>query len=104
MKKKDFMSKFTEENIKLIETWKGYLDNGHYGNAKSIVDTYNEVFEGERQKQPYTSCGGCLRRCVMTMWNALEEHKKAQVVEEPKQEEPIVVEEPKPKKRTAKQS
>lgn len=66
---------FNQENISKIIKWKEYVDNGHYGSSKDIVDTYNEVFDGIKQKQPYTSCGSCLRRCVMTMFNAYQEYK-----------------------------
>lgn len=60
-----------EEDKKLIKTWKSYIDNGHYGNSRDIVDMYNKVFEGVRQKQPYTTCGSCLRRCVKLMYEEL---------------------------------
>lgn len=102
------MPKFTDENIVKIEKWKSYIDNGHYGNSKDIVDTYNEVFEGEKQKQAYTSCGSCLRRCVMTMYNALQEYNSTKevlevtTVDEPTVEdakEEITVETPKSSKK-----
>lgn len=71
------MANFTEENIYKIEKWVEYINNGHYGNARDIVDTYNSVFDGVKQKQNYTNCGSCLKRCVITMNNALNEYRQS---------------------------
>lgn len=76
-----------EEDRKIIKTWKSYIDNGHYGNSRDIVDMYNKVFEGVRQKQPYTTCGSCLRRCVKLMYEELvrqetDEQNKLQALQE----------------------
>lgn len=65
---------FNEENIKKIVAWKDYIDHGHYGDAKDIVDTYNQVFSGMRQVQTYTTCGSCLRRYVMNMWGEYQQY------------------------------
>lgn len=76
---------FTEENIELIKKWMEYLSNGHFGNARDIVDTYNTVFKDIKQKQNYTNCGSCLRRYVKEMFNALtvyEENNKAEEIKE----------------------
>lgn len=78
--------KIKEEDKKLIKTWKSYIDSGHYGNSRDIVDLYNKVFEGVRQKQPYTTCGSCLRRCVKLMYEELlrqetEEKNKLQALQ-----------------------
>lgn len=79
---------FNEEIIKNVKAWKTYIDNGHFGNSRDIVNAYNTVFEGIKQKQPHTTCGSCLRRCVRMMYEALlqyekelEEEHKAQVLE-----------------------
>lgn len=77
---------FTEENIKKVKTWKGYVDKGLYGNIKDIVDTYNEIFKDVYVKQNYTHCGSCLRKCCLKMYAAYEEmladKENAEVVEE----------------------
>lgn len=70
------MANFTKDNIYKIEKWVEYMNSGHYGNSKDIVDTYNQVFDGVKKKQPYTTCGSCLRRCVIQMANALQEYKQ----------------------------
>lgn len=78
---------FTEDNIKLIRRWMTYLANGHFGNARDIVDTYNYVFNGIKRKQDYTNCGSCLRRYVKEMFNALERYENEnKIVEEIKEE------------------
>lgn len=69
-------TRFTEENINLIKTWKEYVDKGHYGNAKHIVDTYNIIFCNIKKPQQYTTCGSCLRRCVIEMYNALTKYEE----------------------------
>lgn len=76
------MSKILNENnlndevIRKIELWVEYCNNGHYGSSKDIVDTYNLVFEGIKQKQAPTSCGSCLRRCVFNMRDALKAYRE----------------------------
>lgn len=102
------MAKFnytSEQDIENIKTWKEYIDNGHFGNSKDIVDTYNRVFENIRTKQNYTNCGSCLRRCVRLMFEALTEYENDKLeamkeidkffTEEIEDDEPIVEEKPK---------
>lgn len=93
---------FTEENIKLIKKWMEYLSNGHFGNARDIVDTYNTVFKDIKQKQNYTNCGSCLRRYVREMFNALttyeENNKVVEIKEENNKVEEIKKENGKPKR------
>lgn len=96
---------FNEEIINNVKAWKTYIDNGHFGNSRDIVNAYNTVFEGIKQKQPHTTCGSCLRRCVRMMYEALlqyEKEHKAQVLEAidevmTKDEEPKDEEKPKRK-------
>ena len=64
----------------IIRTWKKYIDNGNFGNSRDIVDMYNKVFEGEKQKQPYTTCGSCLRRCVRMMYDKLIQVEAEEVI------------------------
>ena len=77
----------TKNHRNIQKIYKSYIDNGHYGNSRDIVDMYNKVFEGVRQKQPYTTCGSCLRRCVKLMYEELvrqetEEQNKLQALQE----------------------
>lgn len=73
---------FNEENIYKIKKWKEYVDKGHFGNAVDIVNTYNEVFNGIKKPQPHTRCGSCLRRCVLTMYSALQNYEKVREQEQ----------------------
>lgn len=69
-------TRFTEDNIELIKKWMSYIQSGHFGNAKDIVDTYNTIFEGIKRKQNYTNCGSCLRRYVKEMYAALMQYEE----------------------------
>lgn len=71
---------FTEENIKKIKTWKEYVDKGHYGDSRDIVNTYNVVFNNIKKPQQYTNCGSCLRRCCLEMYSALEKYEQEKTV------------------------
>lgn len=68
----------TEENIVKITRWYQYVKEGKFGDSKDIVNTYNTVFDGIKHKQPYTSCGSCLRRLCTTMWNEFQAYQEAQ--------------------------
>lgn len=70
--------RFTEEIVKNIKTWVEYMNSGHYGNSRDIVNTYNIVFNGIKKPQNYTNCGSCLRRCVIEMNTAYEKFVKEQ--------------------------
>ena len=66
----------TEEIKEKVFKWVEYINNGHYGNARDIVNTYNMVFNNIKQPQAYTSCGSCLKRCVVQMKNEIERNDK----------------------------
>lgn len=67
---------FTEDNIKKIKTWKEYIDKGHYGDSRDIVNTYNVIFNNIKKPQAYTTCGSCLRRCCLEMYNELQKYEE----------------------------
>ena len=67
---------FNEEIEKKVITWKEYVDKGHFGNSRDIINTYNIVFNGIKKPQQYTTCGSCLRRCVIEMYNALTKYEE----------------------------
>lgn len=69
---------FTEENIKKIKTWKEYVDKGHYGDSRDIINTYNLVFANIKKPQQYTNCGSCLRRCCLEMYGELQKYEQEQ--------------------------
>ena len=66
----------TEEIKEKVFKWVDYINNGHYGNARDIVNTYNMVFNNIKQPQAYTNCGSCLKRCVVQMKNEIERNDK----------------------------
>lgn len=67
---------FTDENIFKIEKWQEYIQRGHFGDARDITNTYNEVFKDVYTKQAFTSCGSCLRNRCNQMYNALKEWRE----------------------------
>lgn len=93
---------FTKEIEEKVITWKEYVDKGHFGNSRDIINTYNIVFNGIKKPHQYTNCGSCLRRCCIEMYNALMDNKQEelnalQVLDEvltPTEEE-IIEEQPK---------
>lgn len=70
--------KFTENIINIINELKTKLDKRESVESRTVVDTYNHLFEGVKQKQPYTHCGSCLKRCINDMWNELKAFQTAQ--------------------------
>lgn len=69
--------KFTEQTINIINDFKNKLDNRAKVDSRSVVDTFNYLFEGVKQKQPYTQCGSCIKRCITDMWNELKSYENA---------------------------
>ena len=67
---------FNEEIEKKVRTWKEYVDKGHFGDSRDIINTYNIVFLNIKKPHQYTNCGSCLRRCCLEMYAALEENEK----------------------------
>lgn len=67
---------FNDENIYKIEKWQEYIKKGHFGDARDITNTYNEVFSDVYTKQSYTSCGSCLRSRCNQLYSALEEWRE----------------------------
>lgn len=63
-----------QENIDKIKRYKEILDRGNYANSKDTVDAYNECFATTKPRQSYTNCGSCLRRCILALWDAYQEH------------------------------
>lgn len=61
--------KITSDDIKFIEFAYGLVNTARYPSFKKVTDTYNNVF-GKRQ--PYTSCGSCIRHQVLELKKALD--------------------------------
>lgn len=97
---------FNEEIEKKVITWKEYVDKGHFGNSRDIINTYNIVFKDIKKPHQYTNCGSCLRRCCIEMYDALMKNKEEQLqalevldsLLTPTEEEIIETEAPKKKK------
>lgn len=70
-----------QENVDRIKRYKEILDRGNYANSKDTVDAYNECFASTKPRQSYTNCGSCLRRCILALWDALQEHLNSNVAE-----------------------
>lgn len=61
--------KITDEDVKFIEFAYSLVNTARYPSFKKVTDCYNRVF-GKRQ--PYTSCGSCIRHQVLELKKALD--------------------------------
>lgn len=92
---------FNENNIKVVKRLYESLLKGYSISSKQVVDTYNEIFDGVKQRQPYTNCGSCMRKLIAQMNVELTKYFDEQIKtldnvfecadEEPK-EEPTLIE------------
>lgn len=76
--------RISEEDRNYILHVKEVVDKGYFVDSRQLVDAYNRVFDGERPRQNYTTCMGCLRKCFWAMYNGLMNAEAVLQPERPK--------------------